>query len=1063
MKWKAALLCLLALGIAPPAAHAQNTGRITGTVTDATSGRPLAAATVSVAGTTSRSVTDAQGRYTLTGIAAGSRTVSAAHLGNATSTRTVTVVAGGTTTVDFALGAAVLMLEEVVAVGYGTQRRTDVTGAVSSVNMQAVERMPVTSVDQMLQGSVPGVEVQTASSAPGGGISIRVRGGTSVSPGVSSEPLYVIDGFPIEVDYAAESPGAGGRSAAITVAPNPLTSLNPRDIQSIEVLKDASALAIYGARAANGVVLITTKQGQAGAPRVNVEMFTGTQEVARRYDLLSGPEYAQFANEWAASQDLDPIFANPTAVSSTDWQDLIFRRAPLQSFQASVTGGSTGDNPTRYAVSAGHFGQDGVVLGSEFERSSLRLNLNQEIGSRMRVGTNITGSRVSTSFAATDGAVGGSDASAVAAALQFIPVLAARREDGTFTNMATDAPAELSGAVTIPDVQNPLAVLTSMKDVLGESRVLGNLFGEYDLLEGITFRSSLGANITNRTRDTYWPRVTLRGAQTSGQAIRGRTESSSWLNENTLSFNRTLGEAHLVNAVVGYTRQIQETTRTSMTNENFLSDDLGYHDIGAGNREGGPVVTSGETRTTLASYLGRVNYNLLGRYLFTVTGRYDGSSRFGPDNKWGFFPSAALAWRLSDEPFMRDAQALDELKLRVAYGATGNAAVSPYQSLAVLDPRNTSFGGTIVTGYRQTALANRELGWETTYQFDAGVDVGMWGVVTLTADWYNRRTEDLLFPVQLPLESGFREVWQNAGTVQNRGIELAVGVNALRGDGLETPRWSHSLNFARNRNKVLDLGGLDVLRVRGISANFNFPGTDIRVGHPIGVFYGYQTDGLFRDSASAAGYGARLPDRAFQAGDARVLDLSGPEGVPDGVINELDRTVIGDPNPDYTLGWSTNLAWKGFELGSLLHGSFGGDVMNLNLIRVEGGSPITNVTRERFLDRWTPENPDAAYPRIGASAGSIGSNYVDTMLEDGSYLRLSTVSLSYGLPQRWVNRRGLREARVYVTGNNLKTWTEYSGFNPDVSSMGVGNVNRGVDVGAYPLARTFTIGVNVGY
>ena len=518
-----------------------------------------------------------------------------------------------------------------------------------------------------------------------------------------------------------------------------------------------------------------------------------------------------------------------------------------------------------------------------------------------------------------------------------------------------------------------------------------------------------------------------------------------------------------MNAVVGYSTQIQEITRTSMTNENFLSDDLGYADIGAGNREGGPVVTSGQSRATLASYLGRVNYNLLGRYLFTVTGRYDGSSRFGPDRKWGFFPSAAVAWRLSQEPFMRGVDALDELKLRVAYGATGNAAVQPYQSLAVLDPRNTSFGGTVVTGYRQTALANRGLGWETTYQFDAGVDVGLWGRMTLTADYYNRRTEDLLFPVQLPLETGFREVWQNAGTVRNRGVELALGVTALDGDGTDAPRWTHQLNYARNRNRVLDLGGLDVLRVRGISTNFNFPGTDIRVGHPIGVFFGYKTDGMFRDSAEAANYGVTLGDRPFLAGDARVLDLSGPDNKPDGVINELDRTVIGDPNPDYTLGWTSSVAWRGFELSSFLHGSFGGDVLNLNLIRVEGGSPTTNVTRERFYGRWTPQNPDAEYPRIGANTGSIGSNYVDTMLEDASYLRLSNVTLSYSLPERFTGRRGLRETRVYVTGSNLHTWTRYSGYNPDVSSMGVGNVNRGVDVGAYPLARTLTLGINIGY
>jgi TonB-linked SusC/RagA family outer membrane protein len=1058
MRWTATLLCLLALALLPHPGAAQGGGRIAGTVTESGAGRPLANVTVTVSGTERRGVTGADGRYTIADVPAGSHTVSATGMGFGTVTRSVTVTPGATTTVDIQLSAAAILLDEVVAVGYGTQRRGDLTGSIASVDVAAVERMPVTSIDQMLQGTVPGVEVQTASSAPGGGISIRVRGGSSVSAGVSSEPLYVIDGFPIEVDYAAESPGTGGRSGGITVAPNPLTSLNPRDIESIQILKDASALAIYGARAANGVVLITTKQGRAGPPRVSVEAFTGVQSVTKRYDLLSGPEYAQFVNEWAATQDLEPVFADPSSAITTDWQDLIFRDAPVRSFQASVTGGTSGDNATRYAVSAGHFNQEGVVLGSQFERTSLRLNLNQEIGSRMRLGANATGSRVNTSFAATDGAVGGSDASAVAAALQYLPTLPVYRADGTFTSMLDDAPSALTGALTLQDIQNPVAVLTSMKDNLGDNRLLANLFGEYDILEGLTFRSSLGANLTNRTRDTYWPRVTLRGEQTNGQAIRGRAESVSWLNENTLTFNRQLGDAHLLNAVVGYTRQIQETTRTSMTNEQFLSDDLGYADIGAGNRVGGPLVTSGETRTTLASYLGRANYNLLGRYLFTLTGRYDGSSRFGPDRKWGFFPSAAFAWRLSEEPFMEGVNALDELKVRFAYGATGNAAVAPYQSLAVLDPRNTSFGGTVVTGYRQTALANRELGWETTYQFDAGIDVGLWGWATLTADYYNRRTEDLLFPVQLPLETGFREVWQNAGTVRNRGIELALGVQALRGDGFDTPRWSNSINYARNRNKVIDLGGLDVLRVRGISANFNFPGTDIRVGEPIGVFYGYKTDGLFRDSAEVAAYGATLPDRAFLPGDARVLDLN-----DDGVINELDRAVIGDPNPDYTLGWNSSFGWKSFELSTFLHGSFGADVLNLNLIRVEGGSPTTNVTRDRFLNRWTPENPDAEYARIGATTGSIGSNYVDTMLEDGSYLRLSNVTLTYNLPERWVAPRGLREMRVYVTGNNLHTWTRYSGYNPDVSSMGVGNVNRGIDVGAYPLARTLTLGVNIGY
>jgi TonB-linked SusC/RagA family outer membrane protein len=668
---------------------------------------------------------------------------------------------------------------------------------------------------------------------------------------------------------------------------------------------------------------------------------------------------------------------------------------------------------------------------------------------------------VQTNFAPTDGAVGGNDMSSVAAALQSIPTLPVRRADGTYSNMLDDAPV----ALTPQDIMNPVAVLENMDDQLGDTRILTNSFAELDLARGLRFRTTLGANVTNRERDTYWPRETLRGEQVGGQAIRGRNETTSFLNENTLSFDRMFGRSHSLNTVVGYTRQRQDNTSTSMLNEGFLSDVLDFEDIGSGNRSGGPIVSSGSTRTTTASYLGRVNYNLLGRYIFTATGRYDGSSRFGPDRKWGFFPSGAVAWRASDEPFVKEnAAAISDLKLRTSYGRTGNAAISPYQSLASLGGRTTTFGGVIVPGYRQTRLANADLGWETTTQLDVGLDMGLFDqMITLSADYYNRHTEDLLMQIELPYETGFRNAFRNAGAVRNRGFELSLGLHALRGDGRQTVRWSNNVNYSRNRNLVLDLGGLDVLRVRGISQNFNFPGTHVRVGHPIGVFYGYRTDGLFRDSAEAAAYGATLPNRRFQAGEARVLDLSGPDGTPDGVINELDLSVIGDPNPDYNLGWSSTLGWRGFELSSLVSGAFGADVLNLNLIRVESGAPSTNITRDRFYDRWTPENPDAKYPRIGVASQSIGSNYVDTMLEDGSYLRLSNLTLGYTLPSRWVASRGLRETRVYVTGSNLYTWTRYSGYNPDVSSMGVGNVNRGVDVGAYPLARTVTIGFNVGY
>ncbi|HEX8694811.1 MAG TPA: TonB-dependent receptor [Longimicrobium sp.] len=1061
MSWTRILTLVGALLLPVSAALAQGgTGTVSGTVVDAQTARPLADVAVTVVGTQRSTVTSAEGRYTLTQVPAGAHTVRASRPGYAPADQAVTVAAGQTATASFRLQTSAVQLQEVVAVGYGQQRRRDITGAVSSVNTQALENAPVQSLDQLLQGTAAGVNVTTASSAPGGGISIRVRGTASITG--NSEPLYVIDGFPIENDPESASPGNGGTPTG-SVPSNPLAALNPQDIESIEVLKDASATAIYGARGANGVVLITTKKGRAGRPQFTFDAYTGVQDVARRYDLLGARELAIAMNEAAADQNQAPPFSQAvidTLGAGTDWQDAIFRNAPVRSLQATVSGGSVGTAYTRYAVSGGYFDQEGVVTGSSFERYSLRANVEQGFSARLKFGANLTGSRVNTKFVPTDGE-SNRRAGAVGTALQAYPFLPVQLPSGVYPYQGRDLAAlgiSLSGASELP---NPVSMATQVKDDLGDTRVLGNAYGEYELLRGLRARVSLGGDYSGRFRDTYYPRTTRRGEEAQGEAIRGRTEILSWLNENTLTYEGGFGEAHRFTLLGGYTRQTAETARNGVSGSRFVTDATGYNDISAAQQLGTP--SSDRQRWALQSWLGRLNYTLLDRYLLTVTGRYDGSSRFGKGSKWGFFPSVALGWRVSDEPFLRGSDLFDELKLRASYGVAGNPAIRPYQSLARLIATQYSFGGNPVTGYFPVGVANDDLTWESTTQLDVGVDAAFLGRFTLTADYYHKKTDDLLLTVDLPSESGFARALVNAGSVENRGVELAIRADVLQGDR-ETGalRWNTGLTFARNRNEVVDLAGDTEIRASTISDDFKLGGTVVRVGEPIGVFVGYRTAGIVRDSAHAAslaGVTNRVNNRAYQPGDVIFDDVDGND-----TIDVRDRTVIGSPHPDFTLGWTNTVAFRGFELSTLVQGAFGNEILNLNLWRLTGGDLATNVLRERYEDRWTPTNPDAKYPRFGVNTVGAGTtDYNDLILEDGSYLRLKTVSLSYGLPASWLRGRGLSSARVYVTGSNLLTWTDYRGFDPEVSSFGVGNLNRGIDIGAYPSSRSVIVGVNLGY
>ncbi len=1053
-----ALLAAFVLSAQTAAAQTSATGRIVGLVRSEAA-VPLANVGISVTGTSFGARTGADGRYTIANVTPGRYAVRAALIGYAPRVDTVTVVAGATVTADFNLKLVSIALDQIVVVGYGSQRRSDVTGSVTSVQ-PSVERTPTTSLEQTLQGTAPGVQVTQASSAPGGGMSIRIRGGSSVNG--NNEPLYVIDGFPVENDFSTSSSLDGGR--ANTTPSNPLAALNPNDIASIEILKDASATAIYGARGANGVVLITTKRGDGAKPRVAIDLYRGQQVVAKRYNLLNATEFGQFANAWAATQNLNQPYADPTTLGvGTDWQDLIFRQATIQSAQLSVSGGSQSKNATRYAISGGTFQQQGVVDNSDFRRLSLRGNIDQMIGEKLKLTSSVLLSRVNSSQIPTDGSLN-AGAGAVGAALQYPSIMSPYRADGSYTLLGTDFPKTLLDlGISAGTVPNPLASAQAVNDKLFDTRVLANVAGEYKLPFGFAFKSTVGSDLSFRGRDTYYPRTTLQGFGSNGRAIRGTTNNTTFLNENTLSWNGSIGSAHVFSAVGGYSRQKLNSTRSDMRNSNFVSDNTGFENIGAGAQAGGPTVSSGRTQWTLASYLGRFNYTLMDRYLFSVSARRDGSSRFGADNRWGVFPAGAVAWRVSEEPFMRKLSMINNLKLRYTYGTVGNPSISPYQSLTRLTAQQYTFNGTLAPGYYPAAIGNPALSWESTKQTNMGVDMSVFsGRVDVTVDKYRKQTDDLLLQIDLPSEVGYPSAFVNAGSIENKGLEAGVTFRIFdpptKSQGF---RWSTTFNYTRNRNKVLSLGGVNrIFPTQLTASDINATSSVVQVGQPIGAFFGFKTGDLFRDSTTLNAWKAatRFASGTVPGlGNRIYIDVNG-----DSIIDANDRTIIGDPNPKYVIGWSNNVSWKGFEVSALFDGVHGNQILNLNNLRLNGASPALNVTRERFLNAWSPTNPDGKYQRIGAGAGFLNADITQELLEDGSFFRLRTITVSREIPPRWLRQQNVT-ARLYVTGQNVYTWTKYTGFNPDVSSISIGNLNRGVDVGAYPLARTWTLGMNINY
>ncbi len=905
-------------------------------------------------------------------------------------------------------------LEEVVVVGYGTQKRRDLTGAVASLPENLLKQ-PVSSLDQTLKGGISGVQVTQTSGQPGGGVSIRIRGGASVQGG--NEPLYVIDGFPVY--NQAESTGVGSGTPM-----NPLASINPADIEGIEVLKDAAATAIYGSRGANGVILVTTKKGKAGHLQLNYDGSIGAQSVLKKIDVLNAHDFAVLRNE--VLYDANPglgqnQYRKQTELDQlgegTNWQKEAFRTGKLQNHQLSLSGGA---EKVQYFLGANYFDQEGVIINTDFRRLGFRSNINANPFDRLQVGANLSINKTNAQIAP----------SGIVNALLIMPPTATIYEpngDYTLRN-----PFENIFA-------NPIATLKETKNTSNALRVLGTSFAQYRILKGLQAKVLLGIDLNNRNDKFYLPSYIYEGAGSKGEASLGNLNGTSWLNENTLTYTGVTGQ-HNFNALLGFTQQENKNEVFSAGAQHFVTDDLLFNNLQSGSILTRP--TSDTYNWVLHSYLARVNYNYANKYYISASVRRDGSSRFGADNKWGNFPSLAFSWRIINEPFFKQVfSGVDDFKIRTSFGTTGNQEIGQYQSLSTLYSLNYLFGNNVITGFASQRVPNKNLGWETTFQYDVGFDLSLFrNRLQFTVDYYYKKTKDLLLNVEIPWTSGYATSLQNFGSVSNKGLEFGLKSKNLQGNF----SWNTDLNVSFNRNKVLTIGEGVTSYITG-----NYI---IKVGEPLGTFYGTVTDGILQLGEENS-KGALTGNANSKAGDRLYKDING-----DGQFTTAnDRTMIGNAQPDFIFGISNTLSYKGFDLSFLIQGTVGNDLLNINRQNLEMFTGQQNASIDA-LNRWTTNNPSQLYPRAKLDPAPVFSNQ---FVESGSFARLKSLQLGYSFQKEWLKNAHITNLNLYLAAQNLLTWTSYRGFDPEVTSGS--NVQIGTDAGVYPAAKSVSVGISLTF
>jgi TonB-linked SusC/RagA family outer membrane protein len=1029
------LLCLLLpiLGVLSVSNIKAQT--IQGVVSDQTTGETLPGANIMIEGTTTGTVTNLDGEYNLE-IPAGNLKISFSYIGFIRQIKDVTIAQGETITLNVELKPDVATFEELVVIGYGTQKKKVATGAIASVSSEDISSLPVLSADQAMQGRTAGVQVTNLSGQPGEAPTIRVRG---VGTTGDARPLYVVDGMVIE----------GG-----------IDFLNPGDIESIDVLKDAASAAIYGARAANGVVLITTKGGEKGAMKVTLSTYTGVQNAARKIDMLNADQYRMMMNEGRRNAGQSVLFPEDEIYPhDTDWQEELFtRNAPISSHELSVTGG--GEKST-YASSISYFTQQGIIGGdkSQFERISARLNSRHEVTSFFTFGNNFSFSQVNSRGIASNTSFNG----AYSSALNLDPLTPLYEDNQNKLNeppysnnpVVTDSEGRVYGISENlgSEIVNPLALLEIQTAKNRTEHLVGNVFGEIKILEGLVFKSTFGIDLTNFSTSSYRPLYYLNEAQnntTKTDVQKYMSREFLWQFENTLSYAKVIN-GHSINILAG-----------TNANKYFIDDLLGFNaDVPITDPNHvylrmatDTVWTSdgGAAHWSILSQFGRILYDYNSKYAFNFTIRRDGSSRFGPNNRYGIFPSFGATWIISEEDFFPALGSIDIIKLRASWGVNGNDRIGLYRFVSVMDnSRGYIFGGGRAFGVSPGFVPNADIQWEESNQINIAIDAGAFNNrLTAAIDYYVKTTNGLLETIPIPGHVGNAPPVSNVGSVQNKGVEMAINWRNYKQDF----RYSLGLNASYNKNEMTKIGNEEGV-LGGASWAVAGMVTRTELGLPIAYFYGYQTDGIFQNQneifAHIGSTGKVLQPNA-KPGDVRFVDVNG-----DGKIDPDDRTMIGNPTPDWTFGFNANFEYKQFDIAMLLIGTYGNDIFN-GMQRQD--LPNTNRTTA-ILDRWTGEGTSDEIPRF--TFLDVNNNYrvSDLYIEDGSFLRVKNIQIGYTLPASFLNRIKSTKWRFYISAENLFTFTKYTGTDPEIGALS--SFDIGIDRGVYPQARTFRFGTSISF